>query len=87
MAAPANLANPRNEFFREPLHVIQAERAALGSRAQWMLTTEAREYREPLAIEKARQENPEQGREWLASQANDEATADLLDDDVGEAAA
>jgi hypothetical protein len=69
------------------LHVIHAELDALGITAKWTLTAEAREYRETLAIEKTLQENPEKGREWLASQERYAATADPREDDQAEEAA
>lgn len=87
LTAQVNKVNPRKEFFRVPLHVIHAELDALGITAKWTLTAEAREYRETLAIEKTLQENPEKGREWLASQERYEATSDPSDDEQAEDAA
>lgn len=87
LTAQVNKVNPRKEFFRVPLHVIHAELDALGITAKWTLTAEAREYRETLAIEKTLQENPEKGREWLASQERYAATADPREDDQAEEAA
>ena len=87
LTAQVNKVNPRKEFFRVPLHVIHAELDALGITAKWTLTAEAREYRETLAIEKALKEDPEKGREWLASQERYEATSDPRDDEQAEEAA
>lgn len=81
LTSQVNKVNPRKEFFRVPLHVIHAELNALGITAKWTMAAEAREYRETLAIEKTLKENPEKGREWLASQERYEATSDPRDED------
>jgi hypothetical protein len=82
LTAQVNKVNPRKEFFRVPIGKIREQLDKLGITAQWTLTAAAKEYRESLAIERALNDDPEKGREWLESQAVYNAAADSLEDEV-----
>lgn len=73
-----NKVNPRKEFFRIPLNLVQAEIEALGHKAHWTITSLAREYRESLVIEQEIQSDPLKRQEWLHTQI------DAVDADTSE---
>ena len=63
-----NKVNYRKEFFKVDLAHIRGEIETLGLTAKWTMTSEAKEYRETLAIEKAIRDNPAQREAWLKRQ-------------------
>ena len=63
-----NKVNYRKEFFRAPLQEIRSEIERAGIIAKWTIASEAKEYRESLAIDKAIVENPEMKEAWLNKQ-------------------
>ncbi len=82
LTAQVNKVNPRKEFFRVPVRIIREELDKLGINAQWTMTAEAKEYRETLAIERALQEDPAKGRQWLHSQALYEAGSEAFEEET-----
>ncbi len=81
LTAQVNKVNPRKEFFRVPLITIREELEKLGIKAQWTMAAEAKEYRETIAIERALQEDPEKGRQWLQGQALYDAGQELVEEE------
>ncbi len=79
LTAQVNKVNPRKEFFRVPVTIIREELDKLGIKAQWTMTSEAKEYRETLAIERALHDDPAKGRQWLQSQILYDATTELFE--------
>lgn len=63
-----NKVNHRKEFFRVNIKHIKEELDKLGIQVKWTILSEAREYRETLAIEKAIKESPEKREAWLKRQ-------------------
>lgn len=63
-----NKVNPRKEFFRIPLSEIKKEIDGRNMEVKWTLTSEAYEYRQTLAIEKAMANDPSSASEWAAHQ-------------------
>jgi len=63
-----NKVNYRKEFFKVDLAHIRSEIESLGLSAKWTMTSEAKEYRETLAIEKAICDNPAQREAWTKRQ-------------------
>jgi F0F1-type ATP synthase membrane subunit b/b' len=81
LTARVNKVNPRKEFFRVPVKIIREELDKLGIKAQWTMTSEAKEYRETLAIERALHDDPAKGRQWLQSQTLYDATTELFEEE------
>jgi hypothetical protein len=81
LTAQVNKVNPRKEFFRVPVKIIREELDKLGIKAQWTMTSEAKEYRETLAIERALHDDPAKGRQWLQSQTLYDATTELFEEE------
>lgn len=81
LTGQVNKVNPRKEFFRVPLKTIKEEIETLGISCKWTLASEAREYRETLAIERALLENPQKGREWLEQQKLFEPTVQAMEEE------
>lgn len=63
-----NKVNYRKEFFKVDLAHIRREIETLGLSAKWTMISEAKEYRETLAIEKAIRDNPVQREAWTKRQ-------------------
>lgn len=63
-----NKVNYRKEFFRAGIADIRREIEALGITASWTMASEAREYRESLAIEKKIAEDPAAREAWINGQ-------------------
>ena len=63
-----NKVNYRKEFFKVDLSHIRGEIETLGLSAKWTMISEAKEYRETLAIEKAIRDNPVQREAWTKRQ-------------------
>jgi len=59
-----NKVNPRKEFFKITLKEIKDEIEKLGITAKWTMTSEARDYKESLAIENAIKNNTAKAEEW-----------------------
>jgi hypothetical protein len=59
-----NKVNARKEFFRISLKEIREEIEKLGIEAKWTMLSEAREYRESLAIEEAFRNHTLNEEEW-----------------------
>lgn len=72
-----NKVNHRKEFFRVSLKAIKEEIEKLGitTGIKWTMTSEAKDYRESLAIEKAIKEDPSQREAWIKRQLNLELIA------------
>lgn len=70
-----NKVNHRKEFFRASLADIRSQIQDLGVEAQWTMTSEARQYRETLAIERAIESDPLAREAWL----NRQLTLDPVD--------
>jgi len=64
-----------------PVKTIREELDKLGIKAQWTMTSEAKEYRETLAIERALHDDPAKGRQWLQSQTLYDATTELFEEE------
>jgi hypothetical protein len=52
--AQVNKVNSRKEFFRVPLLAVREVVNSMGIEAHWTLKAEAMEYRETMALERAR---------------------------------
>jgi hypothetical protein len=63
-----NKVNHRKEFFRAKLGDIRREIEAMGIVAKWTMLSEAREFRETLAIEKAIETDPAAREAWISRQ-------------------
>lgn len=63
-----NKVNHRKEFFRAQLTDIRQEIDALGIEAKWTMASEAQQYRETLAIERAIESDPAAKEQWLNRQ-------------------
>ncbi|MEQ9095371.1 MAG: DUF4041 domain-containing protein [Phycisphaerales bacterium] len=63
-----NKVNHRKEFFLAQLADIRQEIEALGIEAKWTMASEAQQYRETLAIERAIENDPEAREQWLNRQ-------------------
>ena len=59
-----NKVNYRKEFFRVDLAHIREEVTKLGMEAKWTMASEAREYRETLAIEEVIRNDPSKRDAW-----------------------
>ena len=72
-----NKVNHRKEFFRVSLKDIREEIEKLGltTGIKWTMTSEAREYRESLAIEQAIKVDPAQREAWIKRQVYLDITA------------
>lgn len=75
-----NKVNPRKEFFKITLKEIKDEIDKMGVVAKWTLTSEAREYRESLAIENAIKNNIINEDEW-AKHTIDDIQAEVVEDE------
>lgn len=78
-----NKVNHRKEFFRVDVHRIREEVEKLGLQTHWTMTSEAREYRESLAIERAIKDDPKKYEAWRNRQLQlDPVNAfDMIDDE------
>ena len=63
-----NKVNHRKEFFRAQLADIRSEIEALGVEAKWTMMSEAQQYRETLAIERAIENDPAAREQWINRQ-------------------
>jgi len=63
-----NKVNYRKEFFRASLTEIRSEIETLGIVAKWTMASEAREYRESMAIERAIKTDPVARQSWINHQ-------------------
>lgn len=72
-----NKVNHRKEFFRVTLKEIKEEIEKLGvtTGVKWTMTSEAKDYRESLAIERAIKDDPAQREAWIRRQLNLELMA------------
>ncbi len=59
-----NKVNPRKEFFKVTLADIKAEVESMNINAKWTMVSEARHYRESLAIEHAISNDKQKQLEW-----------------------
>lgn len=63
-----NKVNHRKEFFRAALSDIRSEIESLGVEARWTMLSEAKEFRESQAIERAIENDPAAREAWLNRQ-------------------
>ncbi|MBI1190741.1 MAG: DUF4041 domain-containing protein [Tepidisphaera sp.] len=63
-----NKVNHRKEFFRAALSDIRSEIESLGVEARWTMLSEAKEFRESQAIERAIEKDPVARDAWLNRQ-------------------
>jgi hypothetical protein len=63
-----NKVNHRKEFFRAELDEIRKEIDARGIEAKWTMVSEAQQYRETLAIERAIEADPVAKEQWMNRQ-------------------
>jgi len=77
-----NKVNYRKEFFRVSLREIREEIERLGitTGIHWTMTSQAREYRETLVIEKAIQDDPNMREAWTKRQLSLESVAFVAGD-------
>jgi hypothetical protein len=66
--AQVNKVNQRKEFFRVPLKQIREEIDKLGIEAKWTMLSEAKEYKESLAVEKSIKEDATTRDKWIKHQ-------------------
>lgn len=76
-----NKVNPRKEFFRVPLGDLHAAIDGMGIQASWTLVSEAREYKETQAIERAMAEKTFDEAAWARAQLAAEATDTVAAED------
>jgi hypothetical protein len=82
-----NKVNHRKEFFRVSLNDIREEIEKLGltSGVHWTMTSEAKCYRESMAIEKVIKDNPAMRESWIKRQLDLEHTVNnISEDDISE---
>jgi hypothetical protein len=77
-----NKVNYRKEFFRVPLTHIREEVEKMSLEAKWTMTSEARQYHETLAIEKAIKEDPAKKEAWLKRQLELEVAENAFCEDA-----
>lgn len=76
-----NKVNHRKEFFRIDLKHIREEVEKFGLNVKWTMTSEAKEYRESLSIEKTIKETPALREAWIKRQLSLEPTdSELLEE-------
>ncbi len=77
-----NKVNRRKEFFRLKLQDIRRVIDELAPDVRWTIASEARDYRESLAMEQHLQEDPEFRRQWTESEAAYESRQMFDEDEV-----
>ncbi len=79
-----NKVNPRKEFFKVTLADIKAEVESLNINAKWTIVSEARQYRESLAIEQAILNDKQKELEWEKHQQIESEVMETEPEDVFE---
>ncbi|RKH15696.1 DUF4041 domain-containing protein [Corallococcus sp. CA047B] len=72
-----NKVNPRKEFFRVALQDIRQVVDSMGLQAQWTMTSEAREFRETQAVERAMQSQSFEEGAWIQRQLKEHEVAQV----------